>query len=84
MAWVSLVPAATTEAWNDPEFEGYYRDTYRFGTPPPMTLAVEAHRPEALRAYCRWWWTAFLNGIVDHPLMEVLRVHIASRSNCNY
>ncbi len=50
MAWLSLVPAEVTEAWNDPEFEAYFRDTFRFGTPPPMTLAIEAHRPEPLRA----------------------------------
>jgi hypothetical protein len=84
MAWLSLVAAETCEGWNDPEFEAYYRDTYKFGTPPPITLAIEAHQREALRGWCRWWWTAFLNGIVHHPLKEVLRAHIANRSRCDF
>jgi hypothetical protein len=84
LAWLSLVPGETIEAWNDPEFEAYFRDSYRFGAPPPTSLSMESHQPEAMRAWCRWWWTAFHNGIVEHPLMETLRVHIARLSDCDY
>lgn len=84
MAYLSLVPGEVVEAWQDPEIEAYFRDAYRFGTPPPTTLAMEAHQPEAMRAWCRWWWTAFHNGIVELPLKELLRVHIAESNGCAY
>jgi len=84
MPRLTLVPGEVVESWRDSELEAYFRDSYRHGTPPPTSLSMEAHQPEAMRAWCRFWWTAFHGGGVDHTLKELLRVRIAQLSGCAY
>jgi hypothetical protein len=84
MPRLSLVPGEIVESWNDDEIKAYYLDSYRHGTPPPTSLAMESHQPEAMRAWCRFWWGRFHRGRVDHAWKEQLRVHIARQSHCDY
>lgn len=79
-----LVPGDAVEALADPEIEAYFRQSYALGTPPPTSLALYAHHPELLRAWCRFWWTAFHGGKVEHGFKERLRVRIAERIQCHY
>jgi len=84
MARLTLVPGEIVEAWRDAELEAFYRDAYKFGTPPPTSLAIESHAPEMMRAWVRFWWTTFHHGVVDHGLKEVVRISIARRGNCDH
>jgi hypothetical protein len=84
MPRLSLVAGEIVEGWRDEEIRGYYLDSYRHGTPPPTSLAMESHEPEAMRAWCRFWWDSFHRGLVDHAWKEQLRVHIARQSHCDY
>jgi len=81
---ISLVPGHQVEAWNDPEIEAYFRNSYLLMTPPPTSLSMEAQNPESMRTWCRFWFNTFHRGIVDHRLMEMLRVQIAVDGNCEY
>ena len=79
-----LVPGEVIESWLDPEIEAYFRQSYVIGAPPPTSLSLDAHNPDALRAFRRFWWTIFHNGSVSHRLKELLRVQIAQDRNCDY
>ena len=79
-----LVPGHVIEGWNDPEIEAYFRHSYVVGTPPPTSLSLDAHNPDALRAFRRFWWSAFHHGSVSHKLKELLRVQIAQDRDCHY
>ena len=54
MPRLSLVPGVVVEGWDDAEIKAYYLDSYRHGTPPPTSLAMESHAPEVMRAWCRF------------------------------
>jgi hypothetical protein len=45
---------------------------------------MESHAPEVMRAWCRFWWNSFHQGLVPHAWKERLRVHIARLSHCAY
>ena len=81
---VPLVPGYVIERWKDPEIEAYFRHSYVVGTPPPTSLSLDAHNPNTLRAFRRFWWSAFHQGSVSHRLKEILRVQIAQDRDCDY
>jgi hypothetical protein len=45
---------------------------------------MEAHQPDVLRAFARFWWASFHHGVLDRELKERLRVEIASLQRCSY
>lgn len=79
-----LVPGEVIERWKDPEIEAFFRHSYVLGAPPPTSLSLDAHNPDALRAFRRFWWAAFHNGSAAHRLKELLRVQIARYRDCDY
>lgn len=79
-----LVPGPEIEAWNDPEIEAYARASLRDGVPAPTSLAIEASAPRVLRAFGRFWWTAFRGGTVDPGLKERIRLVMALAAGCTY
>lgn len=84
MPRLSLVSGGTVEAWGSAEARWYYRETYRLGVPAVTSLAIESHHPPTMLGFCRLWWGAFYDGIVERSLKEALRVWIASQAGCAY
>ena len=81
---LTLVPAEAVESWDDPEIRAFILDSYRRRVPPVTSLAMEAHQPDVLRAFARFWWASFHHGMLDQGLKERLRVEIASLQRCSY
>lgn len=79
-----LVAGALIESWKDAEIEAFFRHSYVLGAPPPTSLSLDAHNPDALRAFRRFWWSVFHKGAASHRLKEMLRVQIARYRNCDY
>ena len=79
-----LVAGDAIERWKDPEIEAFFLHSYVLGTPPPTSLSLDAHNPNALRAFRRFWWSTFHSGSVAHRLKELLRVQIARFRDCDY
>jgi hypothetical protein len=76
--------AASIEALQDPEIEGYFRESHRFSTPAPYKLMLLAQAPSTLKAWARFWWAVFRRNPMEHTFMELLRVHIARNIFCEF
>ena len=84
VARMPLVPGEIIEGWKDREIEAFFRHSYVLGAPPPTSLSLDAHNPNALRAFRRFWWSTFHAGSVAHRLKEALRAQIAQLRDCDY
>lgn len=84
MSRIPPLGAAEIEALKDPEIEGYFRESHRLSTPEPIALSISAQQPQTLKAWCRFWWVVFRRGLVEHPLKELVRVHISQLVGCEF
>ena len=84
IARMPLVPGEIIEGWKNREIEAFFRHSYVLGAPPPTSLSLDAHNPNALCAFRRFWWSTFHAGSVVHRLKEALRVQIAQLRDCDY
>ena len=81
---LSLVPGDVVERLNDPEIEAYFRLSYVLGTPPPTSVSLHVHQPEAMRAWNRNWYATFHGPLVEPRIKELIRVTMARVSTCDY
>lgn len=84
MPTLSLVPADVVEVWDDAEVRWFYREAHRLSVPAATSLAIESHYPAGMLGFCRLWWAAFYDSLVERPLMEELRIRVAEQSGCPY
>lgn len=67
-----------------PEVEQAFKDAAARGAPNPTLLRILARHPVALNAFYSGWQATFYQGIVEHPLKELMRVRMARLRNCGY
>jgi hypothetical protein len=61
-----------------------FADAAKRGAPNPTLLRILARHPVALNAFYAGWQSTFYEGIVEHPLKELMRVRMARLRNCGY
>jgi hypothetical protein len=61
-----------------------FADAAARGAPNPVLLRILARHPRALWAFYRGWQQTFYEGIVEHPLKELMRVRMARLRQCGY
>lgn len=69
------IPQAVQEA---------FKDAAKRGAPNPTLLRILARHPVALNAFYAGWQATFYEGVVEHPLKELMRVRMARLRNCGY
>jgi hypothetical protein len=67
-----------------PAVQRAFDDAARRGAPNPTLLRILARHPVALYAFYDGWQSTFYEGIVEHPLKELMRVRMARLRNCGY
>jgi len=68
----------------DREVRKAFVDAAARGAPNPTLLRILARHPAALHAFYAGWQDTFYEGIVEHPLKELMRVRMARLRNCGY
>jgi hypothetical protein len=67
-----------------PAIQRVFNDATERGAPNPKLLRILARHPVALNAFYAGWQATFYEGIVEHPLKELMRVRMARLRNCGY
>jgi alkylhydroperoxidase family enzyme len=79
MPRISYYPYERVE---DSDLRGYLEHAARHGTPRPESQSIRAHVPAVLRDFWFQWERTFRNGVLDHAIKELCRVHVSRTVEC--
>ena len=54
------------------------------GAPDPNLFMALGQRPEIAQTFSEHWDATFFDGVVDHNLKELVRLHLSTLNGCNY
>ncbi len=67
-----------------PELQQTFKDAAVRGAPNATFLRILARHPIALNAFYSGWQAIFYEGMIEHPLKEIVRVRMARLRHCGY
>lgn len=77
---ISYVDVGAMDADMQREMERCRRE----GTPRPESSAVRAHVPACFWSFANSWRDIFKNGVCDHAIKELCRLHVSRSVQCEY
>jgi alkylhydroperoxidase family enzyme len=72
------------EAEITPPIAEIFADAEKGKAPTPTFLKLLARQPDAMAAFYRAWHYIFYDGIVEHPLKELIRMRMSRIRGCGY